>query len=341
MNAAASLSLAVLAVLADGVARSPSAICAHAGGTPQELERALARLEAAGLPLRRDALLRVSLERPFIPLDAGSIEQGLEGLGIATRVEVEAIIDSTNAELLRRARSAPALAVPAELVILSAELQTAGRGRQGRAWSAQAGSSLAVSFGRALPLGLGGLAGLSLMCGLAVRDAVERSGVTLDLKWPNDLLWGGQKLGGILIEAHPLGRTQSWVVIGVGLNVAPDPARLAALSQPAQGTLPATDLTSAGADAPVDRNRLVAALADTLSMRIEQFTKHGFGPYIADWNNHHAYRDLPVEMLERGRVVQYGIARGVDEQGRLCLETASGAQALVAGDVSLRPGSRA
>jgi len=327
----------VLAILSDGVPRTVPALAERVGATSGEINTTLADLETAGLPLEWLVPECVGLATAFIALDQITIASLLRPVRAAVEIQIEAIIDSTNAALLRRARLGAAPLLPEHLTVLAAELQTAGRGRQGRAWSAQAGSSLAVSFARHLPRGLAQLGGLSLMCGLAVRDALLRFGVELQLKWPNDLLWQGGKLGGILIEVHPLGAASSVAVIGIGLNVAPDLRRKAELTATGAGSLGATDLAAAGALAPVDRNRLVAELADTLTARLDQFLVTGFAPYREDWNAHHAYRDCPVEMIERGSVIHAGIARGVDVQGRLNLETASGPLSVIAGDVSLRP----
>jgi BirA family biotin operon repressor/biotin-[acetyl-CoA-carboxylase] ligase len=326
----------ILAILSDGVARAASSLAAQSEADESVVRAALGALEDAGLPLLRDGSDRLYLERSFIALDAQTIRDALEALGRKARVEVAGIIDSTNTALLRRARDSASPRSPDELHIVVAEMQTAGRGRQGRTWSTQAGSSLAVSFSRLLLRGIDELAGLSLMCGLAVRDALTRHAVEALLKWPNDLLWQGRKLGGILIEVHPIAAGQSVVVIGVGLNVAADPVRSAALALPGTGGLIATDLEAAGALAPVNRNRLIADLADTLSERIDQFLHSGFGPYREDWNAQHAYRDLAVEMIDRGNVVHQGVARGVDAQGRLCLEAGENTLTVIAGDVTLR-----
>jgi BirA family biotin operon repressor/biotin-[acetyl-CoA-carboxylase] ligase len=335
MDRSRGLSQQVLAILSDGAQRSAAVIAGLTAASVPEILGVLAELEAAGLPLQRLPGGQIGLAAAFVALDAASIHAALAAMRCEADVEIAAIIDSTNAALLRRARADPAAFALRPVTVLAAELQTAGRGRQGRSWSAQAGSSLAVSFACQVPRGLGQLGGLSLMCGLAVRDALSRIGTQAQLKWPNDLLSEGRKVGGILIEVHPAGPNASTTVIGVGINVAPEPTRSAAVAT--AGGLAITDLISAGASHPVDRNRLIASLVETLSVRLEQFLGAGFGPYASDWNAHHAYRDHPVELLERGSVVHAGIARGVDGEGRLCLDTDSGTLTLVAGDISLRP----
>ena len=133
-------------------------------------------------------------------------------------VEAVAEIDSTNSELMRRARAgrtAPTLLV--------AELQTAGRGRLGRGWQSgdgERGGALAFSLG--LPLVPCDWSGLSLAVGLAVAESLHPD---IRLKWPNDLWWQGRKLAGILVETAGTGQpgTGRYAVIGIGVNIAPLP----------------------------------------------------------------------------------------------------------------------
>lgn len=330
----------VLAILSDGRKRPIAVLQAQSGAGRAEVNGALEALREAGLSLHFEPNECVAVAAPFAVLEAAAIRAALQELGRSADVEVVPILDSTNAEFLRRARGDASFTLAGRFSVLAAELQTKGRGRQGRSWIAQAGTSIAVSFARALPRGLGELAGLSLMCGLAVRDALLRAGVEIELKWPNDLLWRGQKLGGILIEVQPQTGNRVLAVIGVGINVSGDSSRTKALENAQSQHLPVSDLTAAGALLPVDRNRVIADLTDSLSIRLDQFLQAGFTPYMGDWNTHHAYRDQNVEMIEHGVVVTSGIARGVDAQGRLSLETDRGPLLIVAGDVSLRPRMR-
>ena len=156
----------------------------------------------------------------------------LEPLLPGLSVEVVAKMGSTNTELLARARQSPADALKPALLV--AEQQTAGRGRQGKAWQSAAGASL--TFSLALPLVLADWSGLSLAVGLALAEALDpvqpnAGGATprLGLKWPNDLILLdahgqaphiGRKLGGILIETVQAGN-QRIAVIGIGLNIRP------------------------------------------------------------------------------------------------------------------------
>ena len=123
-------------------------------------------------------------------------------------VEVLPEIDSSNSELMRRARAGQH-----EATLLVAERQTAGRGRMGRVWQSQPGDSL--TFSLSLALKPQDWSGLSLAVGLSLAESLHPN---VGLKWPNDLWFQDRKLGGILVEAASMGG-RSQVVIGVGLNI--------------------------------------------------------------------------------------------------------------------------
>lgn len=327
----------LLSCLSDGQHRFDPILVQVTGATSSELSRALDILERAGLRFVRSPDGSIGLATPYAALDEDIIRSELARASIRAKISVVALVDSTNTSLLNAARRGSLARAGESMTILAAEIQRAGRGRQGRTWHACAGTSLTVSFAKHLPQGLADLSGLSLVCGLAVREALLQQGVSVQLKWPNDLLYAGKKLGGILVEVHPEAERGTWAVIGVGLNTAADAARAEMLGQDREGALLVTDLAASGAPSPVDRNRIVADIAVALSVRLARFEVAGFSEFSTDWNAHHAYRDRQVELIERGVTVCRGIARGVDASGRLCLDTETGCQSVVAGDVSLRP----
>ncbi len=132
-------------------------------------------------------------------------------------VEVLPEVDSTNTELMRRARVG--LIDP---VLLVAERQTAGRGRLGRPWAGEAGASLTFSLG--LPLAPADWSGLSLAVGVALAESLHPD---VRIKWPNDLWLHDRKLAGILIETAGTGAAAAprCVVVGVGINITERPAQ--------------------------------------------------------------------------------------------------------------------
>jgi len=266
----------------------------------------------------------------------------LEPLLPGLTVEVVAQIGSTNTELLARARQSPADArKPAMLV---AEQQTAGRGRQGKAWQSEVGASL--TFSLALPLAMADWSGLSLAVGLALADALDPAAggqpPRLGLKWPNDLLLLddggraahiGRKLGGILIETVQLG-PQRLAVVGIGLNIQPLPPASGATDAPAPalswGRAHVQELQPA-----LDAPGTLALVALPLVQALLDFEARGFAPLQPGF----ARRDVLA-----GRAVcttlpalPQGVADGVDASGTLWLRTTGGRQPVASGDVSLRP----
>jgi BirA family biotin operon repressor/biotin-[acetyl-CoA-carboxylase] ligase len=251
-------------------------------------------------------------------MNAASIA-ALSGSGVA--VEVVAETGSTNADLLARAAT---LQFP---LLLVAENQTAGRGRAGRSWLSSAGGSLTFSLAWHFDGGPQRLAGLPLAVGVALAETLARLGVPVQLKWPNDLLKDGNKLAGILIETQAASAGGTWTVIGIGLNlVMPDE-----LEERIGRTVAAVPWL-----AQMDRDTLMAALLDGLAGALHEFAAGGFAAFAGRWNLRHAYQGHTVRIIDRGEVLHEGVAAGVDDAGRLLLDTDAGRVTIVAGDVSLR-----
>jgi BirA family biotin operon repressor/biotin-[acetyl-CoA-carboxylase] ligase len=238
----------------------------------------------------------------------------------AIDVEVVAETGSTNADLMARL---PSLQAP---LLRVAEMQTAGRGRAGRVWHSAAGAALTFSLAWRFQRPLAALAGLPLALGVALADGLATLNVETRLKWPNDILKDGAKLAGILIETAPAPGGGVWAVIGVGINIALPEALNAQIGREA-------------ADLPAlrkDRNRVMAVLLDELARVLQQFDRNGFAPFRKRWNSLHGYAGQAVVILDQGRILHEGRAGGVDDNGRLLLDTDAGQVAITAGDVSLR-----
>ncbi|BBZ49217.1 biotin--[acetyl-CoA-carboxylase] ligase [Mycobacterium heidelbergense] len=257
------------------------------------------------------------------PLDAAALRAELIGTGLGWRqLDVVEGTASTNADLLARAAAGHDIAG----AVLIAEHQTAGRGRHGRGWSASPRAQITMSVGvSVVDVPAAGWGWLSLATGVAVVDAVapllDAVGVHAGLKWPNDVLASGGKLAGILAEvAKPV------VVIGVGLNVTQAPEEVDGAG--------ATSLFDLGVAAP-DRGRLVRAVLRELGGRIVAWR----AARGADWRLAADYRarSLTIGALVRAQLPGgrelVGTASGVDDQGRLCLETGAESVVVSAGDV--------
>ncbi len=237
------------------------------------------------------------------------------------RLDVYPVIGSTNAELMSRA-----VREDAEGSVCLAELQLAGRGRRGRGWFSPFAANLALSLAMRVDVPPPGLGGVSLVVGLAALDALEQLGIPgLGLKWPNDVLLRGGKLGGILIEMVQASGTL--LVIGIGMNVA--------LPAQVRAALPrgVTDL-SAVSPRP-SRSVLAGKLVSTVVEFVEEFARIGFPPFKAAFDARHDYHRCECRVLQ-GDAVVTGTVAGVTDAGELLLETADGRKIFSAGEVSLR-----
>lgn len=252
---------------------------------------------------------------PMNALDIGARSQA----GVA--VEVVETTGSTNADLLARAAS---LDAP---LLLVARNQTAGRGRAGRSWLSSSEGSLTFSLAWKFDGGVQRLAGLPLAVGVALAETLDTLGVQVGLKWPNDVLRDGDKLAGILIETQGAPGGGVWTVIGIGLNLLM-PDETEALLGRSIASLPWL--------ARMDRNALMAALLDGLAGALREFDGAGFKTFSARWNRRHAWQGETVVILDAGKVLHEGAAAGVDDTGRLLLDTHEGRITVLAGDVSLR-----
>jgi BirA family biotin operon repressor/biotin-[acetyl-CoA-carboxylase] ligase len=263
------------------------------------------------------------------PLELLSQQQVLAELDPATatllhQLEVLPEIDSTNRYLMARAR-----AVTASVNACLAEYQSAGRGRQGRAWISPFGTNIYVSVSRRLDVGAEALQGLSLAAGVAVIRVLSSLGISeVKLKWPNDLVWRERKLGGLLVETVGEPAGPWYVVVGVGLNLSLPEASARLIEQPW------IDLKSVVGER-IGRNRLAGRLLFHLLRGLEEFSRHGFAAFRQEWERHDLVRDRLVTVFCAGSATE-GRACGVDHTGALLLSVAGQIVRVLSGDVSLR-----
>jgi len=192
------------------------------------------------------------------------------------------------------------------------EHQVAGRGREGRRWEDVAGTSLLLSLLLRPPAG-SPVQQLSLVAGLAVAEAVEESRDLAAIKWPNDVLLGGRKVAGVLLES-----SGGVVVCGIGVNVSQAEGEL-----PAATPVPAGSLLGVTGRAP-DRAELLVTLLEILEHRYDAWCRAGLAPLLDE---------LEARNVLRGRRVEAGGQRGVAgpiaPDGRLTLTRADGTTVLV------------
>jgi BirA family biotin operon repressor/biotin-[acetyl-CoA-carboxylase] ligase len=216
------------------------------------------------------------------------------------------VLDSTNT----RARELAAAGAPHGTLVTAGE-QRAGRGRQGRTWSAPPGRALLSSLVLRDPPRL-----LPLLAGVAVAEVAERAGASAQVKWPNDVLVGGGKLAGILVEGRPQER---WAVLGIGVNVALRPDDFP------------PELRDTAATLGLEPAAVPATLAALLEV-LERWLGQPPEAVLDAVRERDALRGRPITWS-----AGEGIADGIDGEGRLLVRAGDGSQvALDAGEVHLR-----
>jgi BirA family transcriptional regulator, biotin operon repressor / biotin---[acetyl-CoA-carboxylase] ligase len=261
-------------------------------------------------------------------LDLLSKDEVVESLSekaksLITELDIAGVVDSTNTLAMGKAMNGAAG------YVCAAEQQSTGRGRRGRQWVTPYAGSIALSIVWESNGGVASLEGLSLAVGVAVVDALSAIGVDkAELKWPNDVLHGGKKLAGVLIEIAGDAEGPCRVVIGVGLNVSIPPRLMLGVDQPW------TDVSSI-VKRRVSRSLLLAILINELMDMLSNFAKDGFTAYRTRWQSMDAFAGENVS-IKLGEESVEGRASGVDESGAIIIETDSGPRVFNGGEVSLR-----
>jgi BirA family biotin operon repressor/biotin-[acetyl-CoA-carboxylase] ligase len=320
----------LLELLADGEFHSGEVLATRLGVSRASVFNALASVADFGVVLQRIRGRGYRLARPWQRLDQDEISRRLGEEAGQFDIEILPQAVSSNTLLLQRAAPTAANGGAPSGSVLAVELQTAGRGRMGRTWHSALGSSLTFSLLWRFDCGLNALSGLSLAAGVAQMRALKRLGAQgVQLKWPNDILAPQGKLGGVLIEAQGDMLGPSAVVIGIGLNCTLPDGLSRRIDQPAGA------LDEVCAKMPA-RNQLLAVLLQELASVLQQFGQRGFSALRNEWQQYHIHQDRPVQLhMPDGSVVS-GVARGVSDNGELCLETAQGMRHFNSGEVGVR-----
>lgn len=305
---------------------SGDVLASRFGVTRAAVWKRVRSLREAGVDIAAAAGRGYALAQPLDLLDAEAIRAALSTSTAdeLTALETAWSLDSTNAELLRREPPGHGVAV------LLAERQTAGRGRRGRAWASPLASNLYLSLSRRYTGGLARLGGLSLAAGVAVAEALQALGVSdAGLKWPNDIVVGARKLGGLLVEGsgEPAGAARA--VVGLGLNVRMPAAAAGAIDQPW------VDLAALLPDPP-QRSALSAHLLDHLLPALTLFDQEGLAPFLPRYAAHDALRGRAIAVLAGDGGSHAGTALGVADDGALRVATDDGERRFHSGEVSVR-----
>ena len=326
----------LLGLLCDGSLHSGAQLAAALGVSRAAVWKLVGELRAAGVAI--DSLSRrgYRLSAPVELLDAARMRAHAceQGRRLPDELEVHFLIDSTNDHLYAVPPPTPGAAR-----VAFAELQSAGRGRRGRRWIAPFGSGLTFSISWTFAETPADLPALGLALGVAIAKVLSGLGAQrLSLKWPNDLLHDGRKLGGLLTQLRQEAGGAATVVAGLGLNLAlPDAARNAieAVNSSDHPALAVADLAGATPQGLPSRNLIASRLVLGLEDALREFATVGFTGFAHEWAALDALRGAPVR-VHQGSERFEGTARGTDRDGALLVESAGRVLRVFSGDVSVR-----
>ena len=318
----------LLPLLANGEFHSGPALAEALGVSRTAVWKQLNKLEVLGLEIEsvKGRGYRIPGGVDLVREEKVRLGLSAEALGLLAELDVQEVIDSTNMEALRRVEHGAGSGL-----VCTAEQQTAGRGRRGRQWVSPFGRNLYFSIVWEFTQGAAALDGLSLAVGVAVAEALKGCDIPgVQLKWPNDLLYQGKKLGGVLLEMVGDATGNCQVIIGVGLNVNMPVDAATEIDQVW------TDLTTlAGDSASCGRNEILSSVLNELLPLLANFENTGFAPWRQRWQALDAHAGKAVVLSTAAQQIA-GIALGVDDRGALRLETSLGVQSIFGGEISLR-----
>ena len=255
------------------------------------------------------------------PFNGVELQSRLSGLAFGCQVHFFDSLDSTNARAFELARAgAP------EGAVVIAETQTKGKGRIGRKWESPAGMNLYLSIILRPSVAPQGAQGLTFVAAVAAAEAVSASGLKPAVKWPNDILIGGRKTAGILLEMDSEPDRVHFVVAGIGVNL-----NMKRDMFPEYIQQTATSLL-AESGSPVDRAAFTASLLASMERWYGVYLSEGFVPVLDAWKGYFRSLGKPLKVTFFDHAVE-GLCAGVDEGGALLLERDGRIERVLSGDV--------
>jgi BirA family biotin operon repressor/biotin-[acetyl-CoA-carboxylase] ligase len=322
MNA---LTFPILRLLADGKFHSGEDIAQQLKVSRATVWNALQDAGKLGIEIFSVRGRGYKLPQAVTLLDEQAVLNAIGEQRVWFKLEIHDHLESTNTYMMKKLSSGQAHAS-----CVAANLQTNGRGRRGRSWQAGLGASLTFSLLWRFHCGASALSGLSLAVGVALIRALHSFGITqAQLKWPNDVLIGYEKLAGILIELQGDMEGPSAAVVGVGINLNLPTKIKQHIDQPV------IDLASAAPQA-INPNELLGVLLKHLAEVLGNFEQKGFTCIRDEWTKHHAYHQKTVKMLHPDGRETIGTVTNVADDGILLVDTALGEQRFSSGEISLR-----
>lgn len=321
--------LQLLQLLADGREHSGQELANILGVSRTSVWKQLSKLDALGIELASRPGHGYCLAGGLDFLSEQYISAALnrDVYQYLEKLHLLMVVDSTNSFLLKQEPTKG-------ISVCMAECQTAGRGRRGRTWVSPFAKNIYLSLKMTIESGINALEGLSLAVGVAIVRALHGIGFSdFQLKWPNDLLWNNQKVGGILIEVvgDPAGRCH--LVVGIGLNVVGEKSMQASIEQP---WISLTDIAEKLSLPMLARNDVAVAMLNEIIPLLVNYEQTSFSHYREEWQLLNAHRGRHVDVHVGANVVS-GIAVGVNGVGALILQTQDkGEMVFHGGEVSLR-----
>ena len=316
----------ILAILADGQFHSGSCLAQSLSISRSGVWKHVSSLEELGIEYSAVSGKGYRLESPIEFLDSDLIFSNLShpAKQALSHLKIHDVIESTNSYLVEQAQAG---AISGTVCL--AEYQSAGRGRRGRTWISPFGNNIYLSILWHYHGGLAVISGLSLAIGVAVIRALSELNISdVGLKWPNDIYWQGQKLGGILVEVTGESNGPSSAVMGLGLNLFLPEHNTEAITQPW------TDLQKISGSMCFSRNELTAILLNHLLPIIAGYETFGLAHYLDEWRSYDCLKDNLVNLYLNNQSIQ-GIAEGIDGNGLFLLKKPDGhTQAFASGEVS-------
>jgi len=324
----------LLKLLADGKFHSGEKLASSLNVSRTSIWKMISRIQELGLELHS---VKGKGYKLIEPLNLFEQETIIQHISSKTRDQIQDIhifqsIDSTSSYVMELSQSGKLALGGNKVFVCLAEQQTAGKGRRGRPWISPYGHNLYFTLAREFNTGISELEGLSLVIALAVTRVLARNQIHgLGIKWPNDILWQGRKLAGILLEisGDPTGLSQ--VIIGLGLNINANPDAMVNVDQAW------VDIKTISGKVP-DRNKLAAELIVEIIKMVDEFENNGFTAFKTEWDENDALRDKEVELKTHSNQSTgiLGKVMGVNNQGALLLQTEKGIEIFHGGELSPR-----
>ncbi len=308
---------------------SGQALCEKAGVTRQAVWKNIAQLKDCGFVIDSVPNKGYRLVSSPDKMYSYNIGSRLSSGTICKKIESLEVTDSTNIRAKQLAEFGEE-----EGTIIIAEKQTAGKGRMGRHWESEPGAGIYMSMVLRPDISPVYVPGITLVTALALVGAIkETCNASPLIKWPNDIVLGGKKICGILTEMSSEMDFINYVVTGIGIN-----ANNKYFPEEIEETATSLFIQTGK---KTDRAQLAACTIDYFGRYYKKFEKaKSIEPFTNEYNNALANRDKEVKILygmaENAKKTETGIARGIDKNGALIVDTKSGTRHVLSGEVSVR-----